>query len=146
MDSVNLATWLCSVSLTVALPEPELTAPLNEAPAVVTMLVPWGSGLQVLKEKNHFDILCSHVPSDGLGLLLVSLHKDIHTLKNGTQRPFVDVRLEGNVTSAQRLPLHSSSCTPLKPPRSAPIGFPMGHTGPGVPPIGHTVRGPSTYA
>ena len=61
---------------------------------------------------NHFDMLCSHVPSDGGGLLPVSLHKEIHTLKNGTQRRLVDVRLDrkrvgelSNVTSAQLLPL-----------------------------------------
>ena len=94
------------------IPEPELITPLNEAPTGVTTLLPWGSGIQVLKEENHFDILSSHVPTDGRGLLLVSLHKEINTLKNGTQRPFVEVRLDGkrvgelsNVTSAHLLPL-----------------------------------------
>ncbi|UKA60842.1 HIRAN domain-containing protein [Arthrobacter sp. FW306-2-2C-D06B] len=98
--------------VTVALPEPELIAPLNEAPAGVTTLVPWGSAIQVLKEENHFDILCNHVPTDGAGLLLVSLHKATRTLKNATERPFVEVRLDGrrvgelsNVTSAHLLPL-----------------------------------------
>ncbi|WP_324644984.1 HIRAN domain-containing protein [Pseudarthrobacter sp. LT1] len=98
--------------VTVALPEPELITPLNEAPTGVTTLLPWGSGIQVLKEENHFDILSSHVPTDGQGLLLVSLHKEIKTLKNGTPRPFVEVRLDGkrvgelsNVTSAHLLPL-----------------------------------------
>jgi hypothetical protein len=98
--------------VTVALPEPGLIAPLNEAPTGVNTLLPWGSAIQVLKEENHFDVLFSHVPSDGVGLLLVSLHKEIYTLKNGTQRPFVEVRLDGkrvgelsNVTSAHLLPL-----------------------------------------
>lgn len=98
--------------VTAALPEPELIAPINEAPAGVSTLLPWGSGIQVLKEENHFDVLCKHVPSDGVGLLLVSLHKEIHTLKNGTQRPYVEVRLDGrrvgelsNITSAHLLPL-----------------------------------------
>ncbi|MDQ0144654.1 HIRAN domain-containing protein [Pseudarthrobacter niigatensis] len=98
--------------VTVALPEPELIVPLNEAPAGLSTLLPWGSGIQVLKEENHFDILFSHVPTEGRGLLLVSLHKEINTLKNGTQRPFVEVRLDGkrvgelsNVTSAHLLPL-----------------------------------------
>ncbi len=98
--------------VTVALPEPGLIAPLNEAPTGVTTLVPWGSAIQVLKEENHFDILFNHVPPDGVGLLLVSLHKAIHALKNGTERPFVEVRLNGervgelsNVTSAHLLPL-----------------------------------------
>jgi hypothetical protein len=98
--------------VTVALPEPGLIAPLNEAPTGVNTLLPWGSAIQVLKEENHFDVLFSHVPSDGVGLLLVSLHREIYTLKNGTQRPFVEVRLDGkrvgelsNVTSAHLLPL-----------------------------------------
>jgi hypothetical protein len=98
--------------VTVAVPEPGLITPLNEGPAGVNTLLPWGSAIQVLKEENHFDVLVSHVPSDGVGLLLVSLHKEIYTLKNGTQRPFVEVRLDGkrvgelsNVTSAHLLPL-----------------------------------------
>ncbi|MEV8148628.1 HIRAN domain-containing protein [Arthrobacter sp. NPDC080073] len=98
--------------VTVALPEPELIAPLNQPPAGVGTLVPWGSAIQVLKEEKHFDILCNHVPPEGVGLLLVSLHKVARTLKNGTERPFVEVRLDGervgelsNVTSAHLLPL-----------------------------------------
>ncbi|WP_427136022.1 HIRAN domain-containing protein [Pseudarthrobacter sp. S9] len=98
--------------VTVALPEPGLIAPLNEAPTGVTTLVPWGSAIQVLKEENHFDVLFNHVPPEGVGLLLVSLHKAIRILKNGVERPFVEVRLEGervgelsNITSAHLLPL-----------------------------------------
>ncbi|RAX14857.1 hypothetical protein DC347_20575 [Pseudarthrobacter sp. AG30] len=78
--------------VTIALPEPELITPLNAAPTGVSTLLPWGSGIQVLKEENHFDMLSSHVPTDRRGLLLVSLHKAINTLKNGTQRPLVEVR------------------------------------------------------
>jgi hypothetical protein len=98
--------------VTVALPEPELIAPLNEAPTGVNTLVPWGPAIQVLKEEDHFDILFKHVPSEGVGLLLVSLRKAIRILRNGIERPFVEVRLEGervgelsNVTSAHLLPL-----------------------------------------
>lgn len=98
--------------VTVALPEPELIAPLNEPPTGVTTLVPWGSAIQVLKEEDHFDILFNHVPPEGVGLLLVSLHKSIRTLKNGAERPFVEVRLDGDrvgelssTTSAHLLPL-----------------------------------------
>jgi hypothetical protein len=98
--------------VTVALPEPELIAPLNGAPGGVTTLVPWGSAIRVLKEEDHFDILFKHVPPEGVGLLLVSLHKENRILKNGAERPFVEVRLEGervgelsNVTSAHLLPL-----------------------------------------
>ncbi|RKR13692.1 hypothetical protein [Arthrobacter oryzae] len=98
--------------VTVALPDPELIAPLNEAPAGATTLVPWGSAIQVLKEEDHFDILFNYVPPGGVGLLIVSLHKAIRTLKHGAERPFVEVRLEGervgelsNVTSVHLLPL-----------------------------------------
>ncbi|MCX2749229.1 DUF4236 domain-containing protein [Arthrobacter sp. MI7-26] len=98
--------------VTVALPEPELIAPLNEPAAGVTTLVPWGSAIQVLKEEDHFDLLFNHVPPEGVGLLLVSLHKAIRTLRNGAERPFVEVRLNGervgelsNITSAHLLPL-----------------------------------------
>jgi hypothetical protein len=52
------------------------------------------------------------VPPEGSGLLLVSLHKAIRTLRNGVERPFVEVRLDGervgelsNITSAHLLPL-----------------------------------------
>lgn len=98
--------------VTVALPEPGLIAPLNEAPAGVTTLVPWGSAIQVLKEEDHFDILFNQVPPEGTGLLLVSLHKAVRILRNGVERPFIEVRLDGervgelsNVTSAHLLPL-----------------------------------------
>lgn len=95
-----------------ALPEPEPIPPLNQGPAGITTLVPWGSAIQVLKEENHFDVLFSHVPPEGVGLLLVSLHRAIRILKNGVERPFVEVRLDGervgelsSVTSAHLLPL-----------------------------------------
>ena len=98
--------------VTVALPEPELITPLNEAPTGVHTLVPWGSAIQVLKEEDHFDILFNHVPPEGVGLLLVSLHRAARVPKNGVERPFVEVRLDGervgelsNITSAHLLPL-----------------------------------------
>jgi hypothetical protein len=79
--------------VTVALPEPELIAPLNEPPTATHTLVPWGSAVQVLKTDEHFSVLFDYVPEEGVGLLLVSLHKATRTLKNGTQRSFVEVRL-----------------------------------------------------
>lgn len=81
--------------VTVALPEPDVITPLNEAPTGVNTLLPWGSGIQILKEENHFNVLSRYVPSEGVGLLFVTLHKEIYTLRNGTQRPFVEVRLNG---------------------------------------------------
>lgn len=104
--------------VTVALPEPGMIAPLNEAPGGITTLVPWGSAIQVLKEEDHFDVLFNHVPSEGTGLLLVSLHTAIRTLRNGVERPFVEIRLNGervgelsNTTSAHLLPLLEHTAT-----------------------------------
>ncbi|WP_426007328.1 hypothetical protein ACPFL9_09720 [Paenarthrobacter sp. NyZ202] len=71
-----------------------------------------GTAMQVLKEENHFDVLVNYVPPGGTGLLLVSLHREIRALKNGNERTFVEVRIDGNrvgelsnVTSAHLLPL-----------------------------------------
>ncbi|MGY3566146.1 HIRAN domain-containing protein [Sinomonas sp. RB5] len=98
--------------VTVALPEPELIAPLNEPPTTTHTLVPWGAAVQVLRTEDHFSALFDYIPEEGVGLLLVSLHKAMRTLKNGTLRSFVEVRLDGNrvgelsgTTSPHYLPL-----------------------------------------
>lgn len=97
--------------VSVALPEPEMMLPLNEPPEGEYNLVPWGGGVQVTKEEDHLDFLFRHVPPRGEGLLYVSLHKSVRTLKNGTDKPFVEVRVDGlrageltPVTSAHFLP------------------------------------------
>lgn len=97
--------------VSVALPEPEMMLPLNDPPEGDYNLLPWGGGLQVTKEEDHLDVLFHHVPPRGEGLLYLSLHKEIKTLKNGTEKPFVEVRAGGlrvgeltAVTSAHFLP------------------------------------------
>lgn len=97
--------------VSLALPEPELMLPLNDPPSGEYNLLPWGGGVQVAKEEDHLDVLFRHVPPTGEGLLFVTLHKEVRTLKNGTEKPFVEVRVDGQrvgeltpVTSAHFLP------------------------------------------
>lgn len=97
--------------VSVALPEPDMVLPLNDPPEGEYNLLPWGGGVQVTKEEDHLDVLFRHVPSNGEGLLYVSLHKCIRILRNGTEKPFVEVRVHGQrageltpVTSAHFLP------------------------------------------
>lgn len=98
--------------VTLVLPEPHMLTPINNAPARKYSTLPWGSGLQVIKEEDHFDVLFNYVPPAGVGLLLVTLHKGLRQLKNGTEKPFIEVRLDGErvgemsgVTSAHFLPV-----------------------------------------
>jgi collagen type III alpha len=65
--------------------------PINNPPATPYSLLPWGGALQVTGEEKHFDVLKPLVPSDGDGLLLVTLRKDEITLKNGTVKAIVAV-------------------------------------------------------
>lgn len=98
--------------VTVALPPVEMMLPLNNPPKGNYNLLPWGGGLQVTKEEDHFDVLFHHVPPAGTGLAYVTLHKGIRTLKNGTEKPFVETRIDGErvgemtpATSGHFLPL-----------------------------------------
>lgn len=98
--------------VTVALPPVEMMLPLNNPPKGEYNLLPWGGGLQVTKEEDHFDVLFHHVPPSGTGLIYVTLHKGIRTLKNGTEKPFVEIRADGErvgemtpATSGHFLPL-----------------------------------------
>lgn len=98
--------------VTVALPQLDMMLPLNNPPKGDYNLLPWGGGLQVTKEEDHFDVLFHHVPPSGIGIVYVTLHKGIRTLKNGTEKPFVEVRIDGErvgemtpATSGHFLPL-----------------------------------------
>lgn len=97
---------------TVYLPDPALMLPLNDRPETAHTLIPWSSTFQVTKEKDHFDTLFKHVPPSGTGLLITTLHKGTRTLKNEAERPFVEVRVDGervgemsSVVSGHLLPL-----------------------------------------
>lgn len=98
--------------VTVALPQLDMMLPLNNPPKGDYNLLPWGGGLQVTKEEDHFDVLFHHVPPSGMGLAYVTLHKGLRTLKNGTEKPFVEIRIDGDrvgemtpATSGHFLPL-----------------------------------------
>lgn len=99
-------------SVRVALSEPHLLVPSNGRPASAHSVLPWGGAVQVLGEEDHFDVLFNHVPKEGHGLAIVTLHKDVQKLKNGTEKPFIEVRVDGErigqlspTTSAHFLPV-----------------------------------------
>lgn len=73
-------------TLRVALVASELLVPLNEPPQERYSILPWGRGLQVLREDEHFARLAGVVPPNGRGLLLVTLH---------SVGEVVEVRLDG---------------------------------------------------
>ncbi|WP_269938772.1 hypothetical protein [Arthrobacter sp. HY1533] len=81
--------------VTLVLREPNLLTPINNAPTGTYSVLPWGGGLQVIKEENHFDVLFNYVPPSGVGMLLLTMHRGINRLKNGTEKQFIEVRLEG---------------------------------------------------
>jgi hypothetical protein len=99
-------------SVRVALSEPHLLVPSNGRPTSAHSVLPWGGAVQVLGEEDHFDVLFNHVPKLGHGLAIVTLHKDVQKLKNGTEKPFLEVRMDGErigqlspTTSAHFLPV-----------------------------------------
>lgn len=74
-------------TLKVALVAPELLVPVTEPPEERYSILPWGRGLQVLREDEHFARLAGVVPPSGRGLVLVTLH---------TADDAVEVRLDGD--------------------------------------------------
>ena len=77
-----------------SLAEPHLLIPRNDPPAESYSVVPWGSGLQVLGEDKHFDVLAPHVTDEGRGLLLVTLHR-VTIPKGRATAEIVEVRVDG---------------------------------------------------
>jgi len=57
-----------------ALVDAELIAPANTPPTTPYSLIPWGRGLQVLREDEHFAQLVDVLPGGGRGLVIVTLH------------------------------------------------------------------------
>lgn len=84
-----------SARITVYLPAPGMITPLNMRPLDDIAVLPWGNALQVTGEDKHFDHLFNYVPASGEGLVVLTLHRTTNTLKNGTEREFVEVRLDG---------------------------------------------------
>lgn len=72
---------------------PEKLLPLNDPPTEGWTILPDGATVQVTKEADHLDVLLDHVPPDGVGQLLVTLHE----FTAGTRTPWqgVEVRLDG---------------------------------------------------
>ncbi len=81
--------------ISIALGEPHLLCAVNNPPARPHGVLPWGNRYQVTKEQDHFDVLFNYVPTEGAGFVLVTLHRATRTLKNGTERQFVEVRVDG---------------------------------------------------
>lgn len=83
------------LNVRIGLPEPELILPLNVEPLDAVAVLPWGSALQVTKEEDHFDHLFEYVPAGGEGVVVLTMHRLEHALKNGTVKELVEVRLDG---------------------------------------------------
>ena len=79
----------------VYLPEPHQILPLNSQSQARVAVLPWGGALQVTGEDQHFSHLFNYVPKNGEGLVILTLHRLIQTLKNGTEKQLVEVRLDG---------------------------------------------------
>lgn len=98
-------------AIRIFLPEPHLILPLNNTPRSRVAVLPWGGALQVTGEDKHFDHLFNFLPAGGEGLLILTMHKLVHRMKNGTEKNLVEVRLDGQrvgqltpATSAHFLP------------------------------------------
>ncbi|MBO0983921.1 DUF2510 domain-containing protein [Rathayibacter sp. SD072] len=61
-------------SVRLTLVDPELLTPVNALPTGPYSLIPWGRGLQVLREDEHFARLVDVLPGGGRGLVVVTLH------------------------------------------------------------------------
>lgn len=77
-----------------ALSEPHLLLPLNDPPTVPYSVLPWGGGLQVTGEDQHFDVLRPLVGRHDRELLIVTLHRGVEAKPRG-DREFVEVRVDG---------------------------------------------------
>lgn len=82
-------------SVRVYLPEPHQIIPLNSRAQENVAVLPWGGALQVTGEDVHFSHLFNYVPENGEGLVILTMHRFTHTLKNGTEKELVEVRLDG---------------------------------------------------
>lgn len=98
-------------NIRIYMPEPHQILPLNVAPQMNVAVLPWGGALQVIGEDKHFDHLFNYLPTNGEGLVILTMHRIVQTLKNGADRDLVEVRLDGErvgqltaVTSGHFLP------------------------------------------
>lgn len=77
------------------LPEPHQIMPLNNQTQANVAVLPWGSALQVTGEDRHFSHLFNYLPKNGEGLVILTMHRLSQTLRNGTEKHLVEVRLDG---------------------------------------------------
>jgi collagen type III alpha len=77
------------------LPEPHQILPLNNHAQAHVAVLPWGGALQVTGEDDHFGYLFNYLPKNGEGLVILTMHELIRTLKNGAEKHLVEVRLDG---------------------------------------------------
>lgn len=94
-DNNGRTRWELEVNVRVALPDPGFLVPLNTQALEGVAILPWGNALQVTGEDKHLQHLFEYVPSRGQGLVVLSMHRLESTLKNGTIKELVEVRLDG---------------------------------------------------
>ncbi|ASN39024.1 hypothetical protein CGQ24_08340 [Arthrobacter sp. 7749] len=83
------------INIRVSLPELDRWLPMNVGSLESVALLPWGGALQVTGEEDHLSHLFEYVPKSGQGLVVLTMHRFENTLKNGTVRELVEVRLDG---------------------------------------------------
>lgn len=106
-DRNGRTTLELEVNIRVALPDPGLLLPLNTQKFNNVAILPWGNALQVTGEDQHLPHLFEYVPASGEGLVVLTMHHIEKTLKNGSIRELVEVRLDdervGQLTAASSL-------------------------------------------
>ncbi|MBN6777397.1 hypothetical protein JRG19_02380 [Pseudoclavibacter alba] len=79
----------------VALAPVHALLPMNNPPAKPYALLPWGGTLQVTGEEKHLDVLSEYVTDDPESLVFFTLHSLTKAQKNGVEKQYVEVRLDG---------------------------------------------------
>lgn len=100
----------CSVRL--ALPQPNLAAPLNATPSREHAVIPWGSRLKVIGDVASLTGLSRFLGRQQEGLLLAVLSTRTETATRGGERVIVDVAVDGAVIGSLT-PASSKNIAPL---------------------------------
>lgn len=66
--------------------------PINDPPTVPYTLLPRGAAVQATKEEDHADTLLKHVPANGRGAVIVTLHE--REPPNARAKPHVEIRID----------------------------------------------------
>lgn len=89
------STLELEINIRINLPEPGHLVPLNTETSDSVSILPWGNALKVTGTEEHLGQLVDYVPISGEGMLILTLHRMRHTLKNGAVRELVEARLDG---------------------------------------------------